>query len=156
MVAILDLAVFAGLYLLLAGVASTDEIVAAGTCALLATAFSILLRRGAARQFRFRSVPWHRVLARPLAALLPDTVRVARMLARAVVLGPRQGAGAWTWQEFRHGGDGADDAARRALVTLGVSFAPNAYVLQLPDTRDALLLHRLAERTPSPDPEWPL
>jgi hypothetical protein len=102
-----------------------------------------------------RQVPWHRVVLRPLAALLPDAARVGRVLVRAVLHGPQSARGAWTWQDFRHGSDDAADAARRALVTLGASFAPNAYVLQLPDTRDAILLHRLAERAASPDREWP-
>ena len=154
--AFLDLVVFTGAYLLFAGQASTDEVVAAVLCAIAATALSIVLRRYAERAYRFRGVPWLAVLGRPAAALLPDAWRVGRVLARAALRGPGAAQGAWMWQDFRHGGESAEDAARRALVTLGASFAPNAYVLQLPDTRDAILLHRLAERAPSPDREWPI
>ena len=92
--ALLDLIVFAGAYLLFAGQASTDEVVAAILCGAAATALSILLRRFAQRSFRFRGVPWPRVLGRPLLALAPDALRVGRVLARAALLGPGAAQGA--------------------------------------------------------------
>src|SRR5579875_2682492 len=74
--ALLVAIVFGAGYLLFAGTMSTDEIVAAVICAILAMLFSITLRRSGARRYRFRGVPWLRVIGRPLAALLPDAFRV--------------------------------------------------------------------------------
>jgi hypothetical protein len=57
-------------------------------------------------------------------------------------------------QPFATGATVPPDAARRAFVVLGASFAPNGVAVGI--APGALLLHRLAPRPSSPDREWPL
>ena len=78
------------------------------------------------------------------------------MLLRSLWRRPEGGLGRTLRQPFRRGGDGPAAAARRALVTLGLSVAPNGYVLEIGDNQDDLSLHRLSPALPRPDPEWPL
>ncbi len=144
-----------GIYLVLAGQVSTSEVIAGVLTGLVAALLSVAVRMDAGRQFRFRGVPWTVLLGRPALALASDTARVGMALVRAVLRGPDV-HGAVVRQPFARGGADAQDAARRGLVTLGVSLTPNSYVLRILDERDEMRLHRLAERKPSPDRAWPL
>ncbi len=148
-------ALLTGIYLVLAGQVSASEVVAGVVTGLVAALLSVAVRRDAGRQFRFRAVPWLVLLGRPALALVHDTARVGMALARAVLRG-QDVHGAVVRQAFARGGADAQDAARRGLVTLGVSLTPNSYVLRILDERDEVRLHRLAERKPSPSREWPL
>ncbi len=152
-------ALLMGLYLVLAGQVSTTEVVAGLLTGLAAALLSVAVRIDARRQLRFRGVPWITLLGRPALALLSDTARVGAALARVALRGPDvHGApeGAVVRQAFAQGGSGAQDGARRGLVTLAVSLAPNSYVLRIMDERNEIRLHRLVERKPSPNRLWPL
>lgn len=149
-------ALLLGLYLALAGQASMDEAVAGAVAGLAAALLSVAVRRTAERRFSFRHVPWLHVLSGPAVSLAKDTVRVGIVLARAALYGAGAVHGAVVRQPFSREGQEGEAAARRALVTFGVSLPPNSYVLRIADERDEMRLHRLAEWTPSPDREWPL
>lgn len=148
-------ALLTGLYLAFAGQAGAVEATAGLVAGLAGAVLSHAVRRAGERSFRLRGIPWGRVLGRPLLALAMDTVRVGGVLLRAVLRGPDRVRGAAVGQPFRHGRDEPSAAARRGLATLAVSFAPNSYVLRIAGRRDQMELHRLAERPPSPDRDWP-
>jgi hypothetical protein len=133
-------------YLLFAGQVSGTEALAGLGAVLVAGAYAFALHRCAARPIGLRA-PWGRLLGSVGVGLVVDSGRVAAMIARG-------GSGAWRRQKFRPGGDEADDSGRRALVTLALSVAPNAYVARV--SPDHLLLHELAPRSPRPDETWPL
>ncbi len=120
---------------------------------------ALLYRRAEERRLRLPA-PRLRILARvtfrALAAIPPDILRVGQTLVRSLY-GPRVAhAGIPSNQPFRHGNDSAEDAARRAMVVLGTSLAPNGYVLMMPEGSEAMVLHRLALVPPKPDREWPV
>lgn len=156
MPALLSAAVLLGCYLLFAGQASAAEIVAGLCSAALATTYAVLASRSAPRRFAPGGAPWLRVVGTPLMALPRDAVRVGGALLRAVARRPEGAIGQAHTLSFREGADDAGDAARRGLVVLGLSFAPNGYVLRL-RTGDRLRLHVLAGPPPAPgDRDWPL
>lgn len=146
--------VLAGLYLLFAGQLSGSEVIAGVPASLAAAVFALLVHRVQPRRFQVRA-PWLRVVVRPIAALFPDAARVGTMLLRAMWRRPDGPLGVISQQPFRHGGNQPGDAGRRALTTLGLSLAPNGYVLLVPDDRDMLPVHRLAPAVMGSDPEWP-
>ena len=148
-------ALLAGLYLVLAGQVSTTEVVAGLLSALVGALLSVAVRRVGGRRFRFRGVPWMVLLGRPAVVLVSDTARVGATLAHAVLQAPGV-HGATVRQAFARGNENSQDAARRGLVTLGVSLTPNSFVLRIMDERDEMRLHRLAERKPSANRAWPL
>jgi hypothetical protein len=143
----------AAAYLLLAGQASRTECIAAAPVVLLTAGFAAALHRTASRPMRLSS-PALPVMAHALQSLFPDTARVARVLMRAILNRPPGAIGPFVHQPFRHGGGGAADAGRRAVVTLGLSLAPNGYVLD-PDEHQDIPLHRLAPAGAAPGREWP-
>ena len=145
---------FAGIYLLLAGKITITEILAGAGATTVALAFAVLRRGAARRRLRLR-VPWLQVIGAPLVSLFPDAGRVALVLLRAVLRRPAGAAGSAVRQPFAPGTADPEDAGRRALVTLGISLAPNGYVLDLPNDGCCLLLHRLAPASPSADMRWP-
>jgi multisubunit Na+/H+ antiporter MnhE subunit len=93
---------------------------------------------------RIRVEPqWLRYLWRPLIRLLPDTLRVLRVLLRQLVL-RRPARGQFRAIRFRSGRPGgARDTTRRALAKAGGSFAPNAYVVAVDADHDLMLVHQL-------------
>jgi multisubunit Na+/H+ antiporter MnhE subunit len=145
------------LYLVLAGQVSATEVVAGAAAGLAATVLSVAERREGERRYAFRGTPWGRVLGRPALALVTDSAKVAGALARVALRGADAQPGAAVRQPFAPGeDDDPREAARRGIVALAVSLTPNSYVLRTMPGCDALLLHRLAERPPSPDREWPV
>lgn len=142
----------AGLYALFAGEVSLSEAIAGLLATGIALAYAAFLHRSRSRRISVRGLPF-RVVFAPLGALLPDAWRVGRVLARAVLRRPAGAAGTLSRPPFREGGREAREAGRRGLVTLGLSLAPNGYVVNI--EADALILHRLAPAAPSPDREWP-
>ncbi len=160
MVVVIVFALSLGLYLTLAGQASGTELGAGIPAACLVAAFAGLQHRGRTRSLCL-GAPWHRLLLVPLAALVTDSVRVGRMLLRAIVLSKQAVAGTIDLQPFDPGRERPADAGRRALVTLASSFAPNGFVLDIPPSVilgdvEVLLMHRLAPSPPEPDAEWPV
>jgi hypothetical protein len=129
-----------GLYLLLAGQTSTDEMVAAALASAAATLLLVIERRVSTRRFAFRGIPWLRILGDTASALLIDTLRVARGL----LLQPAP-SGTIVREPFHS--HGRDDAARGLSAVLGLSrsIAPNAYIIEVLLPRLELLQHRLSD-----------
>ena len=140
-----------GLYLLLAGQVSTDEVVAALLCGGAATGISMSIPLIAERHFRFVCIPWLRVFGSPLLSVLQDIPRIAIRL-----LLPNQPPGTVQRWPFTVSGDDRRSTAQRALVTLGASLAPNSYVIAILSGRGEMLVHRLLPAEPPQDPEWPV
>ncbi|HET8997940.1 MAG TPA: hypothetical protein VFN42_14820 [Acetobacteraceae bacterium] len=139
-----------GLYVTLSGQGSPDELTAAGLCALAAAALAVTIPRIAERHFAFRGVPWLRLGAGTAASLAGDLVRVGLRLAR-----PAIPPGSFHRWPFAAGGEGRRDSARRGLVTVVASLAPNTYVVAVLIGRRELLVHRLAPAPPPRDRDWP-
>jgi len=146
--------ILAGLHLLFAGQISGSELITGAPTTVAAAGFAVRLHRTQSRPLGLRA-PWLHVTGQTLSTLYLDAVRVGRVLLRALWRRPDGPLGVVSPQPFRVGGDGAADAGRRAVVTLGGSLAPNAYVLRVLDGEDALAMHRLAPAAPNRDREWP-
>jgi hypothetical protein len=142
-----------GCYFLLAGSLAWTEAIAAAPVAVAVAAF--VWRQDRLGKRIVALPPPRRALAAALATLVPDTLRVGAVLARALVERPRGGEAAW--QAFRAGGPDAIDAGRRAVVTVLASMAPNGFVLEFAATGGdhGLLLHRLASAPPVSGEDWP-
>lgn len=142
-----------GFYLFLAGDTSTVEIVAAVVCASIGTALAFDLTRVAHRHFGLAFSG--RGLFRPLAAVVPETFAVGReLLAEGFGTG-RGNRGVFMRQPFDPGcDDDPPSATRRALVVLGVSFAPGGFVIR-GDRDETMLIHALPAKPPSRDRKWP-
>ncbi len=146
---------FTGFYLLLAGSLSRTELI---TCAVVAIGFAGLatvLHLRQERRLRL-SLPPARALWLLACAVPLDTTRVGLVLLRALRRRPDDQLTTVAAQPFQPGGDHPEDAARRALVILGSSLAPNGFVVGLPRDGQALRLHRLAQAAPSRDTRWPV
>jgi len=149
--AVAKLVLLFALYLLLAGQASTDELVAAALCAGGATGLSLAIPLIAERHFAFHRVPWLRLLASTACALPVEAAQVGGRLARLKPL-----RGNIQRRPFAAAGTGPEDASRRGLVTLATSLTPNTYVLAVLTGRQELLVHRLVSGKPPRDRKWPL
>ncbi len=143
--------VLAAFYVLFVGQPGGTEVIAGAIATLPAAGFAVALHRAGTRRLSLRA-PWPRLIARPLAAVFPDAMRVGAVLLGTLRRRPRGTRGVIICQPFR---DDEDAAGRRALVTLALSLAPNGYVLDRAGGRDALLLHRLAPAAAETDREWP-
>ncbi|HEY7580405.1 MAG TPA: hypothetical protein VH855_22680 [Acetobacteraceae bacterium] len=128
-----------GLYLVLAGQTSTDEIVAAAMAAAAATLLKILEQLVSERRFRFRRLAWLHTIGDTARALMLDPPLVARSL-----MSRSPPPGAMIREPFiSHGRDEAS-AGQRAVLGLSKSIAPNAYVIEVLWPHRQLLLHRLS------------
>ena len=146
---------FAGFYLLLAGSLSLTELIACGAVAIGIAGLATVLHLRQERRLRL-SMPPLAALGRLALALPLDTARVGLVLLRTLRRRPDGPLVAIAPQPFHPGGDGPEDAARRALVILGSSLAPNGFVVQLPPDAQALRMHRLAAAAPRRDTRWPV
>ncbi len=129
-----------GLYLVLEGAISSDEMVAGALAAAVATVLAVTVRRISDQSFSFRRIQWFHLLGQTTKALVMDTLRVAMALIRAA---PTPGVIAQ--EVFRSRERDPEDAANRALLVLSRSIAPNSYVIAVPDHQHELLLHRLVD-----------
>jgi hypothetical protein len=120
-----------GLYLLLAGQASTDEVVAAGACAALGTGLAMALEGTCGPRWVWPGRAGLRSLARAVAAVPGDVLRVGRRLLRW-----HPAAGGLLVQPPE------DPDAPPALAMWSVSLAPNRYLVG-PVRGGRWLLHRL-------------
>jgi len=137
------------LYLVLVGQIAAAELVAALLGALLAGGFAAWLHRCGTRHVLPRA-PWGRVIRGVAVALVVGLAAVGAALLRTLC---RPIVGRIQQQPFDPGGHTPVAAARRGLVVLAASVAPNGYVVAA--TGDALLLHRLLPRPPAADRKWP-
>ena len=147
--------VFLGLYLFFAAPVSSSELVAGVPSAAALTAFALLYRRAEERRMNLRA-PWLRVIFRSLGSVPGDVLRVGRMLIGSLWHAPERQVGIASHQPFRQGDDTATDAARRAMVVLGTSLAPNGFVLMMPEGSETMVLHRLVLTPPRAEREWPV
>ena len=143
----------AAFYALFAGEVSITEAIAGLVATGGAAAYGALLHRSRSRRLTLWA-PCLRVIAGPLAALVPDAWRVGRGLLKVLWRRPDGPAGVLSRQPFREGGRASEDAGRRGVVTLGLSLAPNGYVVSIED--DAIVLHRLVAAAPNVDRAWPV
>jgi hypothetical protein len=129
-----------GLYLVLAGQTSTDEIVAAALAAAAATLLLMIEQRISTRKFVFRGVPWLRIVGDTAQVLIIDMLRVTSSL-----LSSSAPAGTIVREPFLS--HARDEAARGLSAVLGLSksIAPNAYIIEVLLPRHELLQHRLSD-----------
>jgi len=149
---VLVVVLLAALYILFAGTLSVSE----GSACVVAVAgagfYLMLARRAKVPRFAFRAV-WILVLPRLGWGLARDTMLVGRALVISIF---RVVRGELLSQRFTHGGESGAAGARRALVTLGVSLAPNGYVVRVPVRGNFLLVHQLVPAPMKTDEEWPV
>src|SRR5438034_1732707 len=131
--------------LLTSTVDKAEAIVGAGASCFAATAAEIVRAR---RPFGFRpKAAWLRRVW-----LVPIRIAVESLQASVVlvnhVTGRRRVRGTFRAIEFRHGGTGAVDGARRAMTTVVTSVSPNTYVIGFDPNEDVVLVHQLR-----PDPD---
>lgn len=138
------------LYLLLVGSAHIDEIIAGLLSAIAAAAASLAMSHVAERHFDLHDIRWSRSIARSLWSIIVDVPRVGLHFAVSTSPGFVQ-----CWH-IRANNNSSVDAARRALITLAASLAPNGYVLKIDAERGEMRVHRLAPAAPPENPEWPL
>lgn len=143
-----------GLYLLFAEQPNTAEICAAAVTAALAAALTWFIQRKGGVGMRARGVPWAVLAGRLARAVVVDSARVGQALARAT--GGRTVRGAVAKQPFRPGPVVAAANARRGIVILLASLAPNGFVVELQQQPGALLIHHLAPAQRSADAQWPV
>jgi hypothetical protein len=144
------------IYFLLAGQASMTELMAGLGGVSAASGYGVALHIGARRRpLEFR-LAWLRSAWRPLLSLPRDSLAVGLVLLRSLTRRRRRLVGRMTRQPFDYGNEGAEARARRALVILGASLAPNGFVLHALKGEGVLLLHRLAPDAPSENRDWPL
>jgi multisubunit Na+/H+ antiporter MnhE subunit len=126
--------------LLTSTVDKAEAIVGAGASCLAASAAEIARTK---RPFGF--VPRARWVMRvwriPVRIGL-ESVRAFGVLANHVT-GRKRVRGTYRAIEFRHGGTGPRDGARRALATVAVSVSPNTFVIGFDPDRDIVLVHQL-------------
>ncbi len=150
-------AVLLGLYMLFAAKLSWEEaIVGAGIAGLGATGAFVTLKAGEVH-FRPR-LRWLTILGRLPGNVLADCGIVGAALWQKLVQ-RRPVEGVFRTVPFDAGGDDPESAARRALVTAGVSLSPNTYVLGIDRQRGLLLVHQLVPSGKPPgkgDKEWPI
>ena len=135
------------LWLLFTSTVNKSEAVVGAGASLIAATAAEVVRVKTSLGFRPR-LRWFRHAIRVPWSILTDTWTVLAVLANHAT-GRRRVRGQLRAVGFRHGRLGDPrDAARRALVTVGVTTSPNTIVVGVDPDRDELLVHQL-----SPAPE---
>ena len=124
-----------GVYLVLVGQASRDELVAGAVIAAVGTALSLAVRLGSGCRFRLGPSVWLRPVTAAMYAVPRDIALVGWNLAR-----PRPRGGRLEEQPLQAAG--RDETSERAVQMLATSFAPNRYVVGLVKG-GRVLTHRL-------------
>ena len=141
-----------GLYLLLAGEVSRNEVVVAFALTSFATAWARLIRACTERHFSGR-LDLGRALVRPLAHLPRATAQTGLVLGRVVWRGGSPGRAGRA--RFSCGAkDDAREASRRALAIIGSSLAPDRFVVDVDCNNRTALLHDLVRSDREPDERW--
>jgi hypothetical protein len=131
-------ALLGGVYLLFAGQASADELVAAAACGLAGALWSAALGRVATVRFRWSGRALG-ALGHGVAGLPSGAAKVAGALVAALFGRAR---GRLVEAPFVHGRrEDRTDVAWRAAAVLGRSTAPDSFVVRAPQGRDVLELH---------------
>lgn len=134
------------LWMLLVGTLAISEIVAGVAAAAIAATAVELIRRQ--RVVRFRPDPrWIGRAWRLPWQTLTEFGRLMVALWRALVL-RRRVVGRFSEVPFPVGGNDSRSAARRAVFTVGASFAPNTYVVDFDRREGRVHVHRLVPPHP--------
>jgi multisubunit Na+/H+ antiporter MnhE subunit len=140
-----------GLYLGLAGGLASAEIGAAALSSALTLALCLWLHRSAERQFRLHP-HWILLAGRIARHVLRDCLIVTRALIAALAR-RRHITGVFRELRWESHEDPREAASLRALVTIGLSLAPNSYVVDVRADEQRLIIHHLVP--PAPDQEKP-
>ena len=139
-------------YLVLAGQVSVDEVVAGIILGGLGVAWHAIVCRCSRHSFPFERRAGLAVL-QALVGLPGAILRVGLRLSTALV---RDVQGHTVEQPFHRGRlDDQRDVARRAIVVLATSLAPDSYVLRLPVDEETILIHAITRQSSGTDPRWP-
>jgi len=145
---------FAALFLLLAGSVAWAEVAAGAVAAVFATD-AILC--GPPNRHEFApEIAWLAKLMSIPGQAVRDCGTLTAALWRRVV---RQELveGGLCEVPFQSGREDARSAARRAVVMMALSVAPNSYVVDVDMRREVLLVHRLVRDGPrQTNRQWPL
>jgi multisubunit Na+/H+ antiporter MnhE subunit len=131
-----------GLWVLLLGTRSLAELLVGAVCAVIAVVGAETVRHGSGARFSGRAAWVLPVLRVPARVVVDSAVVFAALAERLVVR--RRLVGALEPIHFEAGGDHPRSAARRALAIWLASAPPNTVALGIDETRDVLLVHRLA------------
>jgi multisubunit Na+/H+ antiporter MnhE subunit len=141
-----------GLYLGLAGALAWAEIVAAALSSAIAVALSLWLHRAAERRFRLHP-DWIVLSIRIARHVLGDCLIVTRALIAALAR-RRHITGVFRELRWETHEDPREAASLRAFVTIGISLAPNSYVVDVRADEQRLIIHHLVP-PPEPNPGKP-
>jgi multisubunit Na+/H+ antiporter MnhE subunit len=135
------------LWLLLTSTLDPQELVAGAAASSIAAFAASIVQ--AKEDFGFRpQLRWllrARILPRQVIA---DCWLLTAAVWRRVVLS-KESRGSFKTFPFEHVGDDPESAARRALVTAGVSLTPNSYVVAFDRDKQELIVHQLVSRPES-------
>jgi multisubunit Na+/H+ antiporter MnhE subunit len=141
------------LYLVLAGQFSGAELLAGAFSAGIAAFLLTMARSRSRHHFRLPAHSLGKLLRLP-AEVLADCARVFLAVLRRPA--QRQGSGRFQVREFEPGNQHPTARARRALVTLAISWPPNSFVLGLTPNEKLLVHQLLPQPAQDADPRWPL
>jgi len=149
-----------GLAFFYVAVLSPHSVVEAGVGLVVAALAGVLTRHMAIRAGLLFQPPahWVRRLASIPSAVILDTAALAYGLGRGLLPHHRVPGRFWVLP-FRAGTHGGTDVARRAIVCMAGSLAPNTYVVYIDLERNRLLVHQLVSHKrqfAAADPEWPV
>ena len=128
-------------WLLLVDTFQVEEVVAGMVGAAVAATVATAVREQGYMSF-FPRGRWLLEVPALAGRVIADSGVLAAALWRHVVRG-QPVHGSMVRVPFDHGGLGGRDAARRALVNVGVSLTPNSFVIDIDPEGDILLVHRL-------------
>jgi multisubunit Na+/H+ antiporter MnhE subunit len=120
---------------------AADELLAGAGAAALGALLAELCGHQAATQLRLR-IGWLGPALRLPAGLARDTWIVFAALGRLLFRGEQPQSG---FREIpvRYGSQTPEAKTRRALLVGGTSFAPNAFVADLDEQREVMIVHEL-------------
>jgi len=149
---ILTVAIYGGIYLLLAGSLSVSEGFTAALLGIAATAWAAAVRHKTQRRFSWpmdASTLWKRI---PRVSAR-GTFRATGVLLRAALGADARGIPLHI--EFHSGrNDSPRDRSRRAAALLAASLAPDAFVIRLDHGRAALIHDIVGGQERDHDPNW--
>ncbi len=141
------------LYCLLVGKLAPSEILTGGFVAGIAAIAAAAVREQSEIHYATKW-SWLAHFARLPVKVLCDCFVVLAAVCRRPFLA--RGSGRSAEFEFNPGNDHPESKARRALVTAGVSLAPNSFVIGIDRENHRLLVHELVPARDAPDKNWPI
>lgn len=142
-----------GLYLLFTGQPSAAEFCAAAIMTTVAASLILFIQRQGSVAMKARA-PWGRLTLRLGKSIAVDSVLIARSLVASI--GGNAVRGSVMKQPFQPGPIAPVSNARRGIVILLGSLAPNGFIVELDRAGPALVIHRLVAEPRSSDEQWPV